>query len=151
MREYRASIEIQAPPGVVWSILSDVERWPNWTPTVTRLTKLRPGPLAVGMAARIVQPKLPAAVWVVTELQDGREFTWVNRRAGLLVTGGHVVEALPNGRARVTVSIRFTGFLAPLVGRLARRLNEDYLATEARGLKSRSEAAAIASAVRAAN
>jgi hypothetical protein len=145
MHEYRSSIDIQAPPSVVWTILSDVEHWPNWTPTVTRLTKLTPGPLAVGMAARILQPKLPPAVWRVTEIHDGRDFSWINHRLGLDVVGSHAIEPLPDGGARVTVSIRFVGLLAPIVARLARRLNEDYLAMEAKGLKARSEAAAITS------
>jgi hypothetical protein len=145
MHEYSSSIDIQAPPSVVWAILSDVERWPNWTPTVTRLTKLTPGPLAVGMAARIIQPKLPPAVWRVTEIRDGRDFTWVNHRLGLNVIGSHAVEPLPDGGTRATVAIRFVGPLAPIVARLARRLNEDYLAMEAKGLKARSEAAAITS------
>jgi hypothetical protein len=148
MHEYSSSIDIQAPPNVVWAILSDVEHWPNWTPTVTRLTKLTPGPLAVGMAARIIQPKLPPAVWRVTEIHDGRDFTWVNHRPGLRVVGSHAVEPRPDGGARVTVSIRFAGLLAPIVARLARGLNEDYLAMEAKGLKARSEAAAIASSGR---
>lgn len=143
MYEHSSSIDIQAPPSVVWEIISDVEHWPNWTPTVTRLTKLTPGPLAVGMTARIIQPKLPPAVWRVTELHDGHDFTWVNERPGMQVIGSHVVELLPNGTTRATVSIRFAGVLAPIVARFARRLNEDYLALEANGLKVRSEAAAL--------
>jgi hypothetical protein len=145
MYEHSSSIDIQAPPSVVWSIVSDVEHWPNWTPTVTRLTKLTPGPLAVGMAARIIQPKLPPAIWRVTEIHDGHDFTWVNERLGVKVFGSHVVEPLPDGGTRATVSVRFTGFLSPIVARLARRLNEDYLDLEAKGLKARSEAAALTS------
>ena len=150
MREYSSSIDIEAPPSVVWDILSDVERWPNWTPTVTRLTKLTPGPLAVGMVARIIQPKLPPGIWRVTEIHNGHDFTWVNHTIGLRVIGSHVVDPLPTGDSRVTVSIRFVGLLAPMVGLLVRRLNEDYVATETKSLKARSEASVIAPPLRTA-
>lgn len=145
MLEYTSSIDIQAPPRVVWNIMADVEHWPKWTPTVTSVTKLVPGPLGLGMAARIIQPKLPPAVWRVTEIHDGRDFTWVNGTPGLRVIGSHKIQPTPDG-CRVTVSIRFAGLLAPIIGRLFRRLNEDYLATEARGLKARSESLAAAAA-----
>ena len=34
MRDFSRSIQIAAPVEVVWAILSDGERWPEWTPTV---------------------------------------------------------------------------------------------------------------------
>lgn len=143
MTEYTSSIDIHAPPKVVWNIMADVEHWSSWTPTITSVTKLVPGPLALGTAAKIIQPKLPPAVWRVTEIHEGRDFTWINRTPGLRVIGGHAIQPTPDG-CRVTVSIRFAGFLAPIIGRLVRRLNENYLATEARGLKARAEALARA-------
>jgi uncharacterized membrane protein len=139
MREVSSSIEINAPASLVWNVLADVEHWPSWTPTITSVTKLTPGPLVVGMAARILQPKLPPAVWQVTEIHAGRDFTWVNSRPGVRVIAAHVVEATPNG-CRLTVSIRFAGFLGPLVGMFVRKLNEEYLATETKGMKQYVEA-----------
>jgi hypothetical protein len=43
-------------------------------------------------------------------------------------------------RSRVTLSIQFSGVLAPLVARLTGTLTERYIAAEAKGLKERSEA-----------
>jgi hypothetical protein len=138
MPRYTSSIDINASPRVVWCILADVEQWPSWTSTMTRVTKLAPGPLAKGMRARIVQPKLPPAVWRVTEIHEGRDFTWVNWHPGIRVTATHVIQSTPTG-ARVTVSIRLSGLFAPMLALFVRRLNADYLATEAKGLKMRSE------------
>ena len=140
MTDFRITVEIHAPPDKVWAVMRDVERWPQWTPTVTSVRRLDTGPLAVGSRALIRQPKLPPAKWQVTDFDDaGRGFTWINRAPGVLVTARHWVEASgPDSRA--TLSLRFSGFLASLVGRLTANLNERYLALEAQGLKTRSEA-----------
>jgi uncharacterized membrane protein len=139
MTSFETSVEISAPPDRVWAVMSDIERWPEWTPTVTRLEPLDPGPLAVGHRARIRQPRLLPAVWQVTALEPGRGFTWVTRSPGVRATGRHWVEAAgPGSRAHLAVS--FDGILAGLAARLTGGLTTRYLGLEARGLKERSEA-----------
>ncbi len=95
---FQIEIEIHAPPDRVWALMRDVERWPQWTPTVTSVRLLKRAPLAVGSRAVIRQPKLPPARWQVTELDEpGRSFTWVNSAPGIKVTGKHWVEAAGDG------------------------------------------------------
>jgi uncharacterized protein YndB with AHSA1/START domain len=138
MRHFSITVEIQAPPKRVWAVMSDIESWPEWTPTVTSIQRADRGPLAVGHRARIRQPGLPLTEWQVTELDEGSSFTWVTRRPGVRVTARHGVEAYGGG-SRVTLSLQFSGVLGPLVARLTSNLNERYLALEARGLRERSE------------
>lgn len=140
MTHFSVSVEIQAPPERVWAVMTDIDRWPEWTPTVTSLQRLDRGPLAVGSRARIRQPKLRPAVWQVTELAEGQSFTWITRSPGVQVTARHWVEIYESG-SRATLSLEFSGLVGPLVARLTRSLNERYLATEAKGLKERSEGA----------
>ncbi len=137
--QFSITIDVEAPPEVVFAVLSDVERWPEWTPSVTRIERLDDGPLAVGSRARVRQPKLLPAVWEVTELSEGQGFTWVTRSPGVLVAARHRVEPAPGG-ARATLSVEFSGILAALVARLTRGLNERYLALEAEGLRRKSVA-----------
>lgn len=137
MNYFSVVVDIPAPPDRVWAVMTDIEHWPEWTPTVTRIERLDPGPLTVGSCARIRQPKLPTAVWQVSELLEGRSFTWVSHSPGVRVTAEHGVEPTAGG-TRVKLSVQFSGVLAPLVARLTRRLNERYLALEAKGLKERS-------------
>jgi uncharacterized membrane protein len=141
MTDFQIEVEIQAPPEVVWAVMRDVEHWPEWTPTVTSIRLLDPGPLRVGSRAIIRQPKLPPAKWRVTELDDeASRFTWISSGPGVRVIARHWVEPCAAG-SRATLSLRFSGILAGLFARLTRGLNDRYLALEAKGLKQRSEAA----------
>jgi uncharacterized membrane protein len=137
--DFRISVKIQAPAERVWAVMRDIERWPEWTPTVTRIRRLGDGPLAVGSRALVWQPKLLPAKWEVTELKEQeRTFTWITRAPGLRVTAKHWVEAARDG-SRAALSLNFSGPLGGLFARLTRKLNDRYLALEAKGLKERSE------------
>lgn len=144
MTFFQIETEINAPADLVWATMRDIERWPEWTPTVTSVRLRTPPPLAVGSRAVIRQPKLPPALWRVVELDDSlRSFRWVNSVPGVRVVATHVV--VPFGeRSRVTLSVRFDGLLAGILGFATRKLNNRYLALEAQGLKSRVEACAVA-------
>jgi uncharacterized protein YndB with AHSA1/START domain len=134
--EFSISVEIPAPPPVVWSVLADVERWPEWTASVSRVNRLSSGPFQVGSRVRIHQPKLPPASWRVTELNPGASFTWISRAPGVRVTARHTV-AMEGHGSSVTLSIQYKGFLGGLLAGWVGNLNEEYLAVEASGLKAR--------------
>ncbi len=61
-------VDIDAPAAVVWDVFSDVERWPEWTASVTRLVALDGPGLAVGKRFEIKQPRMPKLVWEVTDV-----------------------------------------------------------------------------------
>ncbi|MEU7610932.1 SRPBCC family protein [Micromonospora sp. NPDC049204] len=136
---FEATAEIVADAEQVWAVLVDVERWPEWTASVTRVERGEPEPLAVGATARLTQPKLRPAVWRVTELTEGREFTWVSDTPGVRTRGEHRLLPLPDGRTRVELAIDQSGPLAGLIGRLYGGLLRRYLRLEADGLKRRCE------------
>ena len=137
---FSKSIDIDAAPDAVLAVMSDVERWPEWTPSVTSITRLDAGPFMVGSRARIRQPKLPPALWTVSAIEPGRSFTWISKGPGILVTAHHSIDPHAGG-SRVTLSIRYEGLLAKLVAWMTSDINERYLAMEANGLKARCEKA----------
>jgi uncharacterized protein YndB with AHSA1/START domain len=141
MTDFGIAIEIAASPARVWAVMRDVERWPEWTASVTRVERLTPGPFAPGSRVRVLQPKLPPTIWTVTEVDDAaRYFTWIAGAPGMRVVARHSVEATATG-SRGALSLRYSGLFGPLLARLTRDLNHRYLALEANGLKSRSEGA----------
>lgn len=132
---FESAIQIDAPPAQVFEIFSDVERWPEWTASVTSVERLDAGPLRVGSRTRIRQPKLPVAVWEVTELVAGSHFVWVAKGPGVRTVGGHLVE--PNGDGTLAVSrIDQHGPGGWLVGVLTKNLTNRYLTMESAGLKA---------------
>jgi len=137
----KVSVNIDAPPEKVFAVLCDVERWPEWTSTMTSIRRLQSGPFALGSSAQVRQPRLRPAVWQVTDLEDQRNFTWTTRSLGLSMSALHLIE--PHGAGcRVLLSLELSGFIAPLASRLYGGLMERYITTESQGLKRRCESAA---------
>ena len=139
MTHLETTIDIQAPPDRVWAAMRDIEHWSEWTSSVITARLLNPGPLAVGSRAIVRQPKLLPAQWQITELEEGRGFTWITRGPWMLVTARHSIEGAANGTSRVTLSLDLSRPLGPIFARLTRGLNTRYLTLEARGLKKRAE------------
>jgi uncharacterized membrane protein len=137
--EQSTSIDIDAPVERVWEVLRDVERWSEWTSTVTSVRRLDDGPLAVGSKARIEQPRIPPTEYAVTELEPGRSFTWVATGPGVRTTARHLLEDLGPGGTRVTLAVEQAGPVGVVMGRFYRRLTDRYLTAEAEGIKARSE------------
>lgn len=132
------SIIIAAPPDLVWSVTLEIEKWPEWTPTVTSAARLDDGPLAVGSSARLKQPGQPEAIWTVTELLPGERFSWETRRAGLHFIGTHQIAAEGNG-TRNTLIVEAHGALSLLLWPVLRLGIRKAIADENRGLKRRCE------------
>jgi uncharacterized membrane protein len=135
----RDSVEIDAPAQLVWQVFSDVERWPEWTASVTSLVALDGSGLAVGKRFAIKQPGMQKLVWKVTGIDPGSSWTWVQRSPGVLVSASHDVIAQPGGRTLVRQQLDQRGVLGALVGRLMVKKTKRFLEIEAQGLKARSE------------
>ena len=138
VKTFRVSTEIAAPPARVWDVMSDVERWHEWTPSITSITRLDDGPFGVGSRALVQQPGLPQATWEVTAFEPERGFTWVSTAPGVRVSGHHFAEPTPGG-SRATLSVELQGMLSSLLALVTGKITEQYIALEASGLKARSE------------
>ena len=134
---FSISIDIDTPVIRVFEVMADIDRWHEWTPSVTSITRLDRGAFEVGSRAVIRQPRFPPALWTITAIDD-RSFTWMNRAPGLRVFAQHSAEPTPGG-ARATLSLRYEGFIGRLLARMTRGITNRYLALEAKGLKARAE------------
>lgn len=131
-------INIDAPQSAVWNIMTDIERWPEWTPTVKEVQRLDTGPFDRGSSARIKQPGLPVATWVVTELTPGERFTWESRIRGLRLIATHEL-ATQEGGTRSLLRITMSGLVARVLWPLIRFSARRSLERENAGLKARCE------------
>lgn len=140
MSDFQFVVEIAAPPFHVWETLLDVERWPEWTQSITKVERLDDAPLAVGSRVRILQPRLIPAVWSVTELDPHkRVFVWRTGKPGVRLTAMRRIERTDQG-SRVTLALAYGGLLGPFMAYQLKDLNWSYLTMEAQGLKVRCEA-----------
>lgn len=135
---YIHTVDIAADASVVWAILIDVQRWPEWTASTRQLTRLDDGPLQVGSTARVRQPKGRPMVWTITELEPERSFTWTASTPGLRYSAGHMITPTESG-VRAVLSFDASGALAWLGQLLAGARIRRYVGFEADGLKQRAE------------
>jgi uncharacterized membrane protein len=123
---------VDAPADRVWAVLADVERWPTWTASMSRV--VIDGPLEVGAVAKIRQPKLPATAWTVTEVVPGRSFSWESKAPGSRAVGGHEITPTGDATCEMRLMLDQTGPVGSLVGLLYRGLTRRYVQMEADGL-----------------
>lgn len=138
MPDHEVSTTIGAPIDVVWGVLSDVERMPEWTSSMRSVQLLGAERLGRGSRVRIKQPWLPVSTWTVDLFDPPRYFSW-RARTGLIETSAaHLLEDL-GPTTLATLSIRHSGPGAALVGLLVAPLTRRYLDREVGGLKLRAE------------
>ena len=137
--DIEASIEIEAPAQRVWEVMADVERWAEWTRSISSIRFLEQPPMRVGGKLRIRQPKLPPAVWEVVTLEPGRGFVWKAGGPGIHSLGSHYVEPLDNDRSRATLRLEQRGPVANLLQPFVEGMSRNYVEMEIQGLKRRSE------------
>lgn len=133
------AIDIDAPPEKVWEVITDIERWPGWTKSVRSASLTTDGPFGAGTAARLDLAGGPPSEWTVTEIEEGRMFTWESKAPGVHSVASHVIEPREGG-SRVKLWARNSGWLATLLGPYLSRVGRRNLKWESEGLKQRCEA-----------
>jgi uncharacterized membrane protein len=137
---FEQSIDIDAPQQRVWEVLSDLEAWPHLIETVDVVELLTPAPLGAGSRVRLKQPKLPEGTWEVTVWDAPSYFEYRQKSGGITSVAGHRVEALEEGRSRLTLTLDMRGLLV-LVALFYRGLTNRYMTLEAQGMKRAAESA----------
>lgn len=133
---FQVTLDIDADAQTVWSVMRDLEAWPQWTPTFTAIQPA--GGEAVDMVGRryaVQQPKLPRTVMTIQSWEPGRGFAWASTTPVLRAWGNHVIRPVEGDRCAMTLELRFLGLAAPLARRLYAKLVREYVTLEARGLK----------------
>ena len=124
-----------AKPELVWQVLSDVEHWRDWTPTVLEIKSLGNASMKVGARYRVVQPKLRPAIYEVTEYVPHQRFTWAQKLPGGALVADHRITPR-DGATEVELYFTSRGLLANTVASLFSRKIAQYIATEAKSLKT---------------
>jgi len=87
------------------------------------------------------QPKVPEGTWDVTAWGAPAYFEWTQKTSGVTSVAGHRLEALGEGRTRLTLTLEMRGLLIPTIGRFYKGLTNRYMNLEAEGMKRAAETA----------
>jgi hypothetical protein len=141
-RELITQIEIDAPAQVVWEILVDFERHPEWNPFIEEIAGEASRGSRLSLTVRPPGGHATSFAPTVLAADEARELRWLGR-VGLprIFDGEHrfVLEPLGTGRVRLVHAERFRGILVPLLWRsLATRTREGFEQMN-RALKERAE------------
>jgi uncharacterized membrane protein len=138
---FEKTVEIDAPQQRVWDVLSDLEAWPARIETVDVVELLTPAPITKGSRVRLKQPKLGEGTWEITVWDAPSYFEWTQKTGGITSVAGHRVEAMGEGRARLTLTLDMRGFLIPVIALFYKGLTNRYMNLEAEGMKRAAETA----------
>ena len=93
--------DIEAPAETLWDLLTDLESWPGWGPTVQDV-QLRGGQLEQGATGTVTTVLGVQLGFEVTDYQEGSRWSW--KVAGVTATD-HMVESLGADRCRVSFGV----------------------------------------------
>ena len=138
---FEVVIAVNAPEERVWAALIDVEAWPQWTSSMTSVTRIDSGDFAVGSRARVKQPKIGTKTWTVTELTPAHSFVWEAKRPGLTLVAGHYLSSGDGETVNLTLKLEQKGLVGRLLEPFTERTAQRAVQLEAQGHKRRAETA----------
>jgi len=127
------NVDIDASIDDVWNTTIDIGSWPEWNSNVNKVIK-GDDKFEIGSSAVIMQRGLPPTSWVVSKIEDKKEFTWEGKVYGINMSATHTLEAkgkLVSNR----LTINAEGFLVYLLWPILRKSFHESLEKENSDLK----------------
>jgi len=118
VQEIRTEIEISAPPSKVWSLLTDIDQWQEWSPIINEsMGNAEVGEtLEITMIGKEEGKNGPKYSPVITQLEEPKYFRWrAKMMAGFIFTNDKIFELVEtkNGTRLIHKEL-FSGLLAPI-------------------------------------
>lgn len=85
---------VTAPPAAVWQVLTDLDDWPKWGPTVSGAELIGATALELGVRGRVYTPLGLPLPFTITEFEPERRWAW--QVAGIPATA-HGVDPVDRG------------------------------------------------------
>jgi uncharacterized protein YndB with AHSA1/START domain len=134
------TLDIKAPPEVVWEVLTDFGKYGEWNPFVVECrSTLKPGE-AMDMKVKLMAYPQRQVEWMVENV-SGRRFSYQMKPfplGALRSRRSHEIAAMPGG-TRYTSCFRLEGWMMPLVRALMGSRIETGMRGMWEGLQKRSE------------
>ena len=117
--KFESSIDINAPVEKVWALIDRLEEWPQWMPSIKKITRLSKEPLTVGSQISVtakVSRLTVKLLMTITEFVPERTVVMKGKTLGTCLTRFYAMEPV-NGKTKVTTGGEVSGALAWLARR----------------------------------
>ena len=118
LQEIKTEIDISAPPSKVWSIMSDINGWKEWSPIIndSQGTAALGSELTITMMGKEEGKDGPKYSPVITAFDEPTYFRWrAHMLAGFIFTNDKIIELEETSSGtRLTHTETFKGLLAPV-------------------------------------
>lgn len=124
---FSSSIEIDAPADKVWTLIDQLEEWPQWMPSIKKIERVTEGPLSVGSQLLVTAKVSRLTVnllMTVTEFVAERSVVMRGKAMGTNLTRFYLLEPHDNATT-VTIGGDVTGPLAWLARRGGKAVSKE--------------------------
>ena len=116
---FESNIDINAPVGKVWTLIDNLEEWPQWMPSIKKIEMISSGPLGIGSQLSVTAKVsgLPVKLLMtIIEFVPERMVILEGEALGTRITRFYTLEPV-NGKTKVTIGGDVSGALSWLVRR----------------------------------
>jgi carbon monoxide dehydrogenase subunit G len=116
---FESSIDIDAPPEKVWTLIDKLEQWPQWMPSIKKIKRLSKGPLTVGSQLSVtarVSGLTVTLLMTITKFVSERNVVMQGKALGTNLTRFYQLEPL-DSKTKATIGGEVSGVLAWLARR----------------------------------
>ncbi|MFW6118327.1 MAG: SRPBCC family protein [Chloroflexota bacterium] len=134
---FESSIDINAPTEKVWTLIDELEEWPQWMPSIKKIERVSGGPLAVGSQLSVtakVSGLTVKLLMTVIKFVPERDVVMEGKVLGTKLTRFYTLEPM-DGKTRVTIGGDVSGALAWLACRGGQAVSDEIV----RAVKARIE------------
>ena len=125
--KFESSVEINAPVEKVWTLVDNLEEWPQWMPSIKKIERVSKGPLTVGSQLSVTAKVSRITVkllMTITEFVSERAVVMEGKALGTKLTRFYTLEPV-NGKTKVTIGGEVSGLLAWLAHRGGQAISEE--------------------------
>jgi carbon monoxide dehydrogenase subunit G len=116
---FESSIYIDAPAERVWALIDKLEEWPQWMPSIKKIERVSPGPLATGSQLSVtarVSGLTVRLLMTITEFVRERNVVLEGKALGTKLARFYILEPA-DGKTKLTIGGDVSGALAWLARR----------------------------------
>jgi len=124
---FESGIDISAPAEKVWSLIDELEEWPQWMPSIKKIERVSKGPLTAGSQLSVtvkVSRLTVTLLMTIIEFVPERTVVMQGKALGTNLTRFYTLKPL-DSKTKVTIGGDVSGALAWLARRGGQAVSDE--------------------------